>query len=88
MTGSKTGVVLCIALIALTLSGCATLVKRPVRPAVEPIDPVMGDWQGSYAMNDGSDSGDIVAQVTQPGGIYLQDHRDRVQYRNIWLLEL
>ena len=67
MTGSKTGVALCIALIALTLSGCATLVKRPVRPAVEPIDPVMGDWQGSYAMSDGSDSGDIVAQVIALG---------------------
>ncbi|MCH7859312.1 MAG: DUF1080 domain-containing protein, partial [Candidatus Marinimicrobia bacterium] len=32
--------------------------------------------------------GALDAQVTQPGGIYLQDHRDRVQYRNIWLLEL
>ncbi len=30
----------------------------------------------------------IDADVAQPGGISLQDHSDRVQYRNIWLLEL
>lgn len=30
----------------------------------------------------------LSPHITQPGGIYLQDHGNRVQYRNIWLVEL
>jgi hypothetical protein len=30
----------------------------------------------------------LGGKATEPGGIYLQDHGNRVQYRNIWLVEL
>jgi len=36
----------------------------------------------------GPTGGALDADESQPGGIYLQDHGNPVQYRNIWLLEV
>jgi len=37
------------------------------KAAIEKADPVMGDWQGSWKLDDGSDSGPLVAQVIALG---------------------
>jgi len=55
--------------LALVFSSCATLIKPPEAPpeaAVEPLDPVPGDWKGSYMSADG-ESGSIIAQVIALG---------------------
>ncbi len=72
--GVRTIIVMATCLSALALLSCAGL-KRPPEPrfdaAIEPLDPVSGDWQGSYVSDDGL-TGPVVAQVIAHGnGKYL-----------------
>ena len=81
ISAGKTIVVLSLA--SLALSSCVVLVKvkkveAPARPAVEPIEPVMGAWEGCYRLNDGSQSDAVVAQVMALGnGAYRVNIRQR-----------
>jgi len=40
---------------------------QPAAKAVESVDPFMGDWQGQWELDDGSDSGPLAAQVIALG---------------------
>lgn len=40
---------------------------QPAAKAVESVDPFMGDWQGRWELDDGSDSGPLAAQVIALG---------------------
>ncbi len=57
--------------LSLFLSSCADLlVSGPAleaRRAIEAADPAMGDWQGSWKLDDESDSGLLAAQVIALG---------------------
>ena len=69
MGGSQIIAILSTGVLALIFSSCATLIKppeAPVKVAVVPIDPNMGDWEGSWVLDNG-DTGPIVAQVIALG---------------------
>ncbi len=67
--GVRTIIVMATCLSALVLLSCAGL-KRPPEAspeaAVEPLDPLSGDWQGSWVSDDG-ETGSVVAQVIALG---------------------
>jgi len=58
-------------ILSLALASCAGpaggKLVREAKKVIESVDPVMGDWQGSWKLNDESDSGLLVAQVIALG---------------------
>jgi hypothetical protein len=66
-------IIMCVSLLALSvfLSSCAgPPAAEPVleaRTAMESADAVMGDWKGSWKLDDESDSGPLAAQVIALG---------------------
>ncbi len=51
------------------------------KKAIEDSDPFMGDWQGGWALDDGFDSGPLIAQVTALGkGKYRANFNAEFEY--------
>jgi len=81
VTVSKAARLVLSLVIFAVLAGCAAGEKTAPTPraaekgqptaaatkAAETVDPFMGDWQGQWELNDGSDSGPLVAQVIALG---------------------
>jgi hypothetical protein len=71
INGGNIATLMLLLFLSLFLSSCAgPLVSSPTleaRRAIEAADAVMGDWQGSWELDDKSDSGPLVAQVIALG---------------------
>ena len=62
---------------------------QETRKALESADPFMGDWQGRWSLDDGADSGDLVAQVIALGkGTYKANFNAEFDYEWPPLFEL
>ena len=57
--------------LSMALASCAEPVKtkymEQTKIELEKLDPLMGDWQGTWRLDDGFDSGPVVAQVIALG---------------------
>jgi hypothetical protein len=71
INGYKVITVVLAFVLSILLSSCAgPMVVDPVleaRTAIESADTAMGDWQGSWKLDDESDSGPLIAQVIALG---------------------
>ena len=71
INGGKTITLISVLFLSLFLSSCAGLMAGDpafeARRDIEAADPAMGDWEGSWKLEDESDSGPLVAQVIALG---------------------
>jgi hypothetical protein len=78
--------VVVLLVLSVALASCAEPLKRnyvqETKAEIEKLDPFMGDWQGSWSLDDGSDSGPLVAQVIALGdGKYRAKFLDQFNER-------
>ncbi|MBN2272108.1 MAG: DUF1080 domain-containing protein [Sedimentisphaerales bacterium] len=77
-SGSRAAAAVLLLVLCAVLSSCAGSggagrgsavkdFKAEAKEAITGLDPAMGDWQGGWKLNDGSDSGPLVAQVIALG---------------------
>ena len=66
ITALISALILSVALVSCAGPAGGKLV-REAKKAIERVDPVMGDWQGIWKLDDESDSGPLVAQVIALG---------------------
>jgi hypothetical protein len=70
----------------MALASCGEPLKKnyvqETKAELEKLDPFMGDWQGTWRLDDGSDSGPLVAQVIALGdGKYRANFLDEFNER-------
>ena len=82
--------------LSMALASYAGPLKRnyvqETKAELERLDPFMGDWQGTWRLDDGSDSGPLVAQVIALGegkyrAKFLDEFNERVRVPAIAKLE-